>query len=427
MHTNDATDRMPAKRNHGRGTVSDPRLLLLASWLFLVVISTGCSEGAGANAARAAEDGAVESSSSEVSSPEASFVAEDDTGAGDSGATAAPTADTALGSPDDDEASLECGDEAEGPLPKFDFEKRTHDFGTHWITARLRHRFEFTNTGDAPLVIERVRPSCSSCTASEFTKEPVAPGERGFVELELKADAEGRRQKYVDIYSNATDTKRPTKLTVIATFRQFFWIEPDSLNFGRIEQGGKFPPRQFRLSWLAERNLKLEPLEPPADHFEIESTPFEEGDRKGVDVAVRVTDSDAAFANATGDFFHENLDIRTNLADLGLRTVRLSGQIRREVQVRPARQVVEAGPAGKLRFVLAAAPGFGLAIDRVECSIDAWDARVETKAEGSWYIVHLEPKSGARLEPGNGSIQIHTNYEKHPVFRVPIEVVDRSE
>ncbi|KKS67408.1 MAG: hypothetical protein UV36_C0008G0016 [Parcubacteria group bacterium GW2011_GWC2_42_6] len=41
--------------------------------------------------------------------------------------------------------------------------------------------FKFKNTGDAPLVINRVQASCG-CTTPTWTKEPILPGKTGEIE-----------------------------------------------------------------------------------------------------------------------------------------------------------------------------------------------------------------------------------------------------
>lgn len=64
---------------------------------------------------------------------------------------------------------------------KFDFEEETFDFGK--ITENngpVEHKFVFTNIGDAPLIIQGVRASCG-CTTPAWSKDPIPPGERGFV------------------------------------------------------------------------------------------------------------------------------------------------------------------------------------------------------------------------------------------------------
>jgi hypothetical protein len=57
----------------------------------------------------------------------------------------------------------------------------THDFGQiKEDGGKVSYSFAFTNTGNEPLVITHVRPSCG-CTSSDYTKEPIMPGNRGFV------------------------------------------------------------------------------------------------------------------------------------------------------------------------------------------------------------------------------------------------------
>ncbi len=62
---------------------------------------------------------------------------------------------------------------------KFDSEQ--HNFGTiQEAGGSVTHNFTFTNTGGAPLVITNVSTGCG-CAVPNWTKQPVKPGERGFV------------------------------------------------------------------------------------------------------------------------------------------------------------------------------------------------------------------------------------------------------
>lgn len=64
---------------------------------------------------------------------------------------------------------------------KAEFKESSYDFGTiPEDGGDVTHVFQFTNTGDVPVVIQRVSTSCG-CTASEWTKEPVLPGKTGTV------------------------------------------------------------------------------------------------------------------------------------------------------------------------------------------------------------------------------------------------------
>jgi len=66
--------------------------------------------------------------------------------------------------------------------PAIQFENTTFDFGTiKEEGGKVIGRFEFTNTGDQDLLISSVKASCG-CTATEYTKTPVPPGQRGFID-----------------------------------------------------------------------------------------------------------------------------------------------------------------------------------------------------------------------------------------------------
>ena len=61
--------------------------------------------------------------------------------------------------------------------------------------------FRFKNTGDRPLIIRSVRPSCG-CTAADPPKEPVAPGAEGVIKASFNSTGrEGMNSK--DIYVEA--------------------------------------------------------------------------------------------------------------------------------------------------------------------------------------------------------------------------------
>ncbi len=86
------------------------------------------------------------------------------------------------------------------------FDKKAHDFGE--IAEKggpAVHIFEFTNTGNAPLVLQRVSASCG-CTTPEWTKTPIEPGKKGTIKVSYNPlGRPGRFSKLVSVYSNATN------------------------------------------------------------------------------------------------------------------------------------------------------------------------------------------------------------------------------
>lgn len=78
------------------------------------------------------------------------------------------------------------------------------DFGTIKEGEVVTHKYTFTNTGGAPLIIAHVQASCG-CTTPEYTKTPVAPGEEGYVNVEFKSAGQtGKQHKIITVLSNAT-------------------------------------------------------------------------------------------------------------------------------------------------------------------------------------------------------------------------------
>lgn len=71
-------------------------------------------------------------------------------------------------------------------------------------------RFEFTNTSSKPIIIENVAPSCG-CTTADYTKEPIKPGKKGFVEASYNAANAGAFVKTVNV--TTSDSKTPKTLT----------------------------------------------------------------------------------------------------------------------------------------------------------------------------------------------------------------------
>ena len=60
------------------------------------------------------------------------------------------------------------------------FDKMEHEFGKILQGEVVTYSFHFTNTGNAPLLITNVNTSCG-CTVGDFPREPIKPGQDGFI------------------------------------------------------------------------------------------------------------------------------------------------------------------------------------------------------------------------------------------------------
>ena len=85
---------------------------------------------------------------------------------------------------------------------EFKFEKEIIDYGKITEGAEGKRIFEFTNTGNAPLVIKDIKSSCS-CTKPKKPEQPIMPGEKGKIEVSYDTKRIGRFSKSFIIFSNA--------------------------------------------------------------------------------------------------------------------------------------------------------------------------------------------------------------------------------
>jgi hypothetical protein len=86
------------------------------------------------------------------------------------------------------------------------FDAKYHDFGkVNEEDGKITYVFEFTNKGNAPLVVNKVQTSCG-CTTPSWTKEPVEPGKKGSITVIYNPSGRpGTFTKTITVYSNATD------------------------------------------------------------------------------------------------------------------------------------------------------------------------------------------------------------------------------
>lgn len=84
------------------------------------------------------------------------------------------------------------------------FKETTHDFGSFpEDSTNLSYSFEFTNTGDGPLIIHQAIATCG-CTIPKYPKEPIKPGESGIITVFYNSYGRpGHFYKSVTIRTNA--------------------------------------------------------------------------------------------------------------------------------------------------------------------------------------------------------------------------------
>jgi hypothetical protein len=90
----------------------------------------------------------------------------------------------------------------DGPIIKFD--STTINYGIIKEDSDGVRYFTFTNIGNEPLVIKRVRSSCS-CALGTWTRELIHPGKKGSIKMSYDTRRIGKLKKSLTVYSNCTN------------------------------------------------------------------------------------------------------------------------------------------------------------------------------------------------------------------------------
>lgn len=87
-------------------------------------------------------------------------------------------------------------------LPVIKFTEGTYDFGKIIQGEKVSHKFSFTNDGKSNLIITSAKASCG-CTIAEPTKEPIAPGGTGTIDVVFDSNGKsGMITKSISVLTN---------------------------------------------------------------------------------------------------------------------------------------------------------------------------------------------------------------------------------
>lgn len=91
---------------------------------------------------------------------------------------------------------------AQEKIAKIEFKDTTIDYGTIEKGSNGVRTFEFTNTGEAPLIISKVSSSCG-CTIPKKPDGPIMPGKTGVIEVKYDTNRVNPIRKTITVMSNA--------------------------------------------------------------------------------------------------------------------------------------------------------------------------------------------------------------------------------
>jgi len=148
--------------------------------------------------------------------------------------------------------------------PEVTFSHTSHDFGMVSDTLNYTHTFDFVNTGSTVLNITEVKSSCG-CTSARATKDRVAPGEQGEIEVTYDPRGPGKHTYWVTVLSNA---ETPSRVQIHVDVDTLLVIEPRRLQLGALARNEAHTAYVTVLS--SDPDMTLESVRVPHAHITAE-------------------------------------------------------------------------------------------------------------------------------------------------------------
>lgn len=124
-----------------------------------------------------------------------------------------------------------------GEVPKVEFDTPVYDFGKMKSGKDIEHDFWFHNTGNGPLEIVQVKPSCGCTTTHQYDKV-VEPGKSGKIPIKVSTGhATGPINKSITVTTNVAGAGATIALQVKGELWESIQATPNNALFGNVAVG----------------------------------------------------------------------------------------------------------------------------------------------------------------------------------------------
>jgi hypothetical protein len=311
---------------------------------------------------------------------------------------------------------------AAGPLPTIDIVEKIKDFGTVAKGEKLRAEFVVRNTGQAPLEITQVRPTCG-CTVADFDRS-IAPGTTGKIRAEVDTAAfSGPIAKAVLVFSNDPMTPQ-LNLVIKADVRSFVEVLPRALILFKNLLSGEAATEKVTLVSADASDFAVTGADAGGGPYKIAYRLLPESERiaerKGPQWEVTIT----VPADAPEGMLNHRIIVKTTAAKAAEVPINVTGAVRPIVQIIPAQanlgRVKSDAPVGS--NVLLVNNRQGSQLEVTETAIDNKNFKVEVipLQAGQRFQIAISLQVGAPKGVQNGTLRITTNDPLRKVIEVPV-------
>jgi len=313
----------------------------------------------------------------------------------------------------------------EGPQPVITIAEKVKDFGIVAKGEKVRATFEVKNTGQAPLEISQVRPTCG-CTVADFD-HTIPAGGTGKIVAEVDTTGfNGAISKAVLVFSN--DPAAPQiNLVIKAEVKAFVEVLPRPLVIFQSVLQGEAATQKLTLVSTDGSEFKILSATPSGGPYEISyhELPAEErmADRKGSQWGLTVT----VPANAPDGMLNHKILVKTTAPKAPEVTINVTGAVRPVVQVIPSEVNfgTVAGDALVGRNVMINNNRQGTELKLSDLAIDNPNFTTELLPlqAGQKFQVTVTLKAGAPKGTQKATLRIKTSDPARKLLEVPVQAI----
>lgn len=317
-------------------------------------------------------------------------------------------------------AQVPAGSEAK---PVAAFPEKLKDFGVVTKGEKISAVFEVRNTGNAPLEITQVRPTCG-CTVANYDRT-VPPGGTGKIVAEVDTtDFTGPISKAVLVYTN--DPANPaTTIVIKADVQAFIDVVPRSFVRFNVLQGE-----------TAEEKVVLVPSQPvdfKVLSVDTGSLPISASFRKLAGAELIQGRNQPQWeitfsvpANAQEGAINQKVTVKTTAEKSPTVTINIAGVVRPIVQVLPATvdlgTVPKDAPVGRTVLLINNRQNHELEIASAKVASDLFTTEVTPIQPGQRYQLAVTLKAGAPSGNHKTTLVVETNDPTRSRIEVPVQV-----
>ena len=305
---------------------------------------------------------------------------------------------------------------SEKSQPDIQFEETVYNYGDARQQETITHKFRFKNTGNAPLIISEIDPSCA-CTATLLSEDVIPPAGKGVIEMKFPTEFwRGKRTVSVNVRSNDPDEPAVT-LTLTGNVAGWIPVVPSYIDFGNVVGGNEKIQRRIHVFDPGHGKLRIRGVKTTTTNL---VATVHDVETQATEILVTLQ------PELPAGLFKERVIILTNDKKSPEVDVWVKGYVHGEILILPKQfffGFLEKNKTASQEITITNRGQNFLEILKVESSSEMIQTEIVPIEKGRKYSLKAICAASEETGTRKDIVKVHTNHKEHAVLKVPLYVV----